>query len=161
MNLLQLLRSIAAITACLITGCAQMGTRQIDKSTTTRYEIDKKGQTNAVTSEVRETATRASGKAVLSGKNTFEGLDASQDGSAQGLKVKKAAQQTDGLTQAVQALQNLSDIARMMKGFAPSESAQQAPQPIQPTRTAPIPPRIKWKLVPVDDPSEPQQEVEQ
>lgn len=126
-----------------------MGTRQTDTNTTTRYEIDKKGQTNAITTEVRETTTRASGKAVLSGKNTFEGLDASQDGTAQGLKVKKSAQQTDGLTQAVETLKLLRDLGGMAYGMPPAQSAQ-------PTRTSPA--GMKWILAPKDDPSEPQPE---
>lgn len=142
----------------ICSGCAQMGTRQLDKSTTTRYEINKKGQTNAIVSEVRETATRASGKAVLSGKNTFEGLDASQDGTAQGLKVKKAAQQTDGLAQAVETLRLLKDLGGMAYGFPPSQSVQPAPQPIQPTALPPAPAGKKWILSPVDDPSTPQPE---
>lgn len=148
---------VVILTLCILTGCAQMGTRQLDKSTTTRYEIDKKGQTNAVVSEVRETTTRASGKAVLSGKNTFEGLDASQDGAAQGLKVKKAAQQTDGLAQTVEALRLLKELGGMAYGFPPSQPVHPAPQPIQPTRTAP-PQGMKWILVPTDDPSKPQPE---
>jgi len=145
-----------ALTLCILTGCAQMGTRQLDRNETTRYDIDKKGQTNAITTEVRTTSTRATGTAFGAGKTALRGFEASQDGGNQGLKIKETSQQTDGLTQAVQAFQTLGDIARMMKGFPPSESVQPAPQPIQPTRT--VPAGMKWILAPKDDPSEPQPE---
>lgn len=151
--------------ACLLTGCAQMGTRQTDTNTTTRYEIDKKGQTNAVVSEVRETATRSTGRAVFSGKNTFEGLDASQDGERQGLKVSKSGQQTDSLKDLVDALRLGAQIGGMVYGIPPSAQAIQAPQAVPATRAPmpaipPMPPRMKWKLVPVDDPSESQPEIQ-
>jgi len=154
-----------ALTLCLLTGCAQMGTRQTDTNTTTRYEIDKKGQTNAVETEVRETTTRSSGRAVLSGKSTFEGLDASQDGTSQGLKVKKAAQQTDGMMQAVEMLKLMKELGGMAYGIPPAQSVQQAPQSMQPSpRTVPgvmlqTPPQgMKWILAPTDNPSKPQPE---
>lgn len=154
-----------ALTLCILTGCAQMGTRQLDRNETTRYDIDKKGQTNAITTEVRTTSTRASGRAVLSGKNTFEGLDASQNGKAQGLKVKKSAQQTDGLTQAVETLKLLRDLGGMAYGMPPMQSVQQpmqpvmiAPQPVQPAALPAPPAGKKWILAPKDDPSEPQPE---
>lgn len=58
-------------TIIMSAGCAQMGTRQTDTNTTTRYEI-KAGKTNAITTEVRETITRANGVAVISGKTALE-----------------------------------------------------------------------------------------
>jgi hypothetical protein len=84
-------KTLVMLTAIIASaGCAQMGTRQTDTNTTHRYEITPKGQTNAITTEIRETTTRSSGRAVFSGKNTFEGLDASQDGDSQGLRVEKS-----------------------------------------------------------------------
>jgi hypothetical protein len=145
-------------TLLLAPGCAQMGTRQTDTNTTTRYEITPEGQTNAITTEVRETATRSTGRAVLSGKNTFEGLDASQDGDSQGLKVSKSGQENDGMRQFVDAMRLGAQMGAMMYGIPPQAApATRAPMPEMPPR----PPRMKWKLVPVDDPSESQPEVEQ
>lgn len=146
--------TLLAITAlaCLLSACAQMGTRQTDKSTTTRYETTKTGKTNAIVVENRETTTRSSGRAVGAGKSTFEGLDASQNGTSQGLKVKKASQQTDGLAQAVQSLQAIRDLAAMMHGFAPSQPSVSPP--------ASTPPGMKWILAPSDVPSSPQPETE-
>lgn len=139
-------------TAYLISGCARMGTRQIDENTTIRYELDKKGQTNAVTHETRKTSTKAAGTAVGAGRAGLKGFEAIQGGETQGLKIKESTQQTDGLMQAVQAFQSLSDIARMMKGFPPSQSV--APQPESP------PAGMKWILAPKDTPSQPQPEIE-
>jgi hypothetical protein len=131
-----------------LTGCAQMGTRQTDTNTTTRYEI-KGGKTNAITTEVRETTTRAKGTAVISGKTALEGFQANQDGKKQGLEIKKTSQQTDGLRDAVEMLRLMRDLGGMAYGMPPAQSAQ-------PTRTAPA--GMKWILAPKDDPSEPQPE---
>lgn len=137
--------------ACLFTGCAQMGTRQTDRNTTTRYEINAKGQTNAVTTEVRETTTRAKGVAVISGKTALEGFAANQDGKKQGLEIKKTSQQTEGLAQAIESLKALRDIGAMMYGIPPSQSA-----PAQPAAPA----GMKWILAPKDQPSTPKLETE-
>lgn len=142
----------------ICSGCAQMGTRQIDRNETTRYDLDTKGKTNAITTEVRTTSTRATGTAFGAGKTALRGFEASQDGGNQGLKIRESAQQTDGLTQAVQAFQTLGDLARMMKGFAPSrpdsEPQIMAPRPIAPAG-------MKWVLEPADLPSTPEPKIEQ
>lgn len=138
-------------TTCLLTGCAQMGTRQIDRNTTTRYEIDKTGKTNAITTEVRETSTRAKGTALGAGQTALKGFEAKQDGGIQGLKIKESSQQTDGLTQAVESFRALSDIGRMIYGIPPSQSA-----PAQPTAPA----GMKWILAPVEQPSKPKLQTE-
>lgn len=142
-------------TAFFIFGCARMGTRQVDKSITTRaYEIDEKGRTNRiVVTDNRETTTRASGVAVASGKSTFEGLDATQDGKAQGLKVKKASQQSD-VDKALDVLGRLAPLAGALAGVPISQAASPAP-PL----AAPPPAGMKWVLRPVDDPSSPQLET--
>lgn len=149
--------SIAILaTAFFVVGCARMGTRQVDKSITTRaYEIDEKGRTNRiVVTDDRETTTRASGVAVASGKSTFEGLDASQDGRAQGLKVKKASQTSD-IDKALDVLGRLAPLAGALAGVPLSQSA--SPAQASPTMAAPA--GMKWVLKPVDDPSVPQLET--
>jgi len=138
-------------TAYLISGCAQMGTRQMDRNTTIRYELDKAGKTNAVTQEIRETSTKASGRALGAGQTALKGFEAKQDGGIQGLKIKESSQQTDGLTQAVESFRALSDIGRMMYGIPPSQSA-----PAQPTAPA----GMKWILAPIDQPSKPKLQTE-
>ena len=145
--------TLAIITsaACLLNGCAQMGTRQTDRNTTTRYEIDKAGKTNSITTEVRETTTRASGKALFQASSTFEGLDIGQDGGDQGLKVKKASQKTDGMSEFVDSLRAAKDIGAMFYGIPPSQSA-----PAQPAAPA----GMKWILAPKDQPSTPKLETE-
>ena len=143
--------STFVLAACLFTGCAQMGTRQLDRNTTTRYEIDKAGKTNSITTEVRETSTRAKGTALGAGQTALKGFEAKQDGGIQGLKIKESSQQTDGLTQAVESFRALSDIGRMMYGIPPSQSA-----PSQPAAPA----GMKWILAPVDQPSTPKLETE-
>lgn len=123
--------STFVFTACLLTGCAQMGTRQTDRNTTTRYEIDKAGKTNSITTEVRETTTRAKGVAVISGKTALEGFAANQDGKKQGLEIKKTSQQTEGLAQAVESLKALRDIGAMMYGLPPAQEQKPSTQKLQ------------------------------
>jgi len=50
----------------------------------------------------------------------------------------------------------MKELGGMVYGIPPSQSAQPAPQPVQPTRTAPA--GMKWILAPTDDPSTPQPE---
>lgn len=143
------------------TGCAQMGTRQTDTNTTTRYEISPEGTTNAITSEVRETTTRSSGKAIFAASSTFEGLDASQDGQSQGLKVDKSSQKSDA-DKLFNLFQTATQLAGRMYGvpLPPAQPAATTPAP----STAPgvplqaPPPGMKWTLAPKDDPSTPQTE---
>ena len=127
-------------------GCARMGTRQGDKSTTTTvYEINEKGRTNNITvTETRETQTRASGTAFISSSSSFEGLDASQDGKKQGLKLKKSEQKSD-----IDKMMDLMD--RMAQGAGRIYGVQIPP-------AAPAIPE-GFKLVPKDDPSTPKPEV--
>lgn len=119
------------LTACLITGCAQMGTRQIDRNTTTRYEIDKTGKTNAITTEIRETSTRAKGTALGAGKGGLKGFEAIQGGETQGLKIKESTQQTDGMAQFVETLRAARDIGGMFYGIPPSQPAQPSKPKLQ------------------------------
>lgn len=154
---------------CLLTGCAQMGTVQSDDNVTTRFELDKKGATNAITHETRKTRTRAKGTAVVTGATVLEGFSAIQNGDKQGLDIKKTSQKTDGLAQAVQTLQAFRDLAGMAYGFPPSQSAagqQMAPPAgkkwiLVPDDEPPTPPAgKKWILAPKDEPSIPQPEID-
>lgn len=138
-------------TAYLISGCAQMGTRQLDRNTTTRYELDKAGKTNSVTTEVRETSTKASGRALGAGQTALKGFEAKQDGGIQGLKIKESSQKTDAIRDAVETLKILRDIGGMAYGMPPS-------QPAAPPSTPPS--GMKWILAPKDSPSQPQPEIE-
>lgn len=135
-----------------------MGTRQLDRNETTRYEINKAGKTNAITTEVRTTSTRATGTAFGAGQTALRGFEASQDGGNQGLKIKESAQKTDAMKDMVETLRMLRDMGGMAYGIPPSQSVQPAPQPIQPTALPPAPAGKKWILSPVDDPSTPQPE---
>lgn len=143
--------------ACLFTGCAKMGTRQVDKNTTIRYELDETGKTNSVTSEIRETSTSATGTALGAGQAVLKGFEAKQDGGLQGLKIKESSQQTDGLMQAVQVFKSMSDIMRMVNGIPPSREANQV-LPAEP-EDAPLrsqaPRRKKRTLVPEGETSQP------
>lgn len=148
--------AVIAVPFCLIiafcfivtqSGCARMGTRQGDKSTTTTvYELNDKGRTNSITvTETRETQTRASGTALISSSSSFEGLDASQDGKKQGLKLKKSEQKSD-----IDKMMDLMD--RVTQGAARMYGVQVPP-------AAPAIPD-GFKIVPKDDPSKPRKEVE-
>lgn len=137
-------------TAYLISGCAQMGTRQMDRNTTIRYELDKAGKTNAVTQEIRETSTKASGRALGAGQTALKGFEAKQDGGIQGLKIKESSQKTDAIRDAVETIKILRDIGGMAYGIPPAQSA--------PPATAPA--GMKWILAPKDSPSQPQPEIE-
>lgn len=149
--------ALAAATALLAVGCAQMGTVQSDENNTTRFELDPTGRTNAVTHETRTTRTRAKGTAVGKASSTFEGLDIGQNGGDQGLKVKKAEQKSD-MDKFFDMLQRAQDMAAAKYGFSPPQTP--APIPAQPpTRDAP-PPGMKWILAPKDEPSKPQPEEE-
>lgn len=137
--------------ACLFTGCAQMGTRQLDRNTTTRYELDKAGKTNAVSTEIRETSTKASGRALGAGQTALKGFSAKQDGGLQGLDIQESSQKTDAIRDAVEALKLMRDLGGMVYGIPP---AQPAAPPSSP------PAGKKWVLVPKDEPSKPQPEQE-
>lgn len=149
-------RASLASLACVLaaSGCAQMGTVQTDNSTTTRYQLDNAGRTNAVVIDVRETKTRASGRALISASSTFEGLNASQDGKNQGLKVDKASQKSD-VDKILDVFGKLAPIAASLSGVPTAAAAA-------PNMTAP-PPGLKWAigpggiptLVPRDDASSP------
>jgi len=127
-------------------GCAQMGTRQLDTNTTTRYEITPEGKTNAITTEVRETTTRSSGRAIFAASSTFEGLDASQDGESQGLKVDKSSQKSDA-DKMFDMIRALAPMAAAMGGI-PIPQQQQAPTPVPAIQLQPAPAGMKWELVP-------------
>jgi len=148
---LALLASLAAI----LTSCARMGTKQGDKSVTTRsYELDDRGKTNRITvMETRETSTRAGGLALASGSSTFEGLDASQDGKAQGLKVAKTSQTSD-IDKLIDLFGSAARIGAAMYGIPTGGGAAQTPPPIQ------TPPGMKWILVPIDDAPSPRPKMD-
>lgn len=143
--------------ACLFTGCAQMGTKQTDTNTTTRYEIDKKGATNAITTEVRETTTRSKGAAVFSASTTFQGLDASQDGKRQGLKVEKAEQKSD-MDKFFEMMKRAEELAAAKYGITAPASTTNRPALMSPP--ADPPPGFKWTLQPKDQPSKTKPEIE-
>jgi hypothetical protein len=150
--------ALAASTALLAVGCAKMGTRQVDKNTTTIWNLDETGKTNSVTSEVRETSTQASGTALGAGQAALKGFRAKQDGGLQGLEIDESSQKTDGIAQAVQGLKSLSDIMRMMNGIPPSQGVDPATSsPREPARPQ-APKGKKWVLMPKDEPSKPQPE---
>jgi hypothetical protein len=139
--------AIPLLLSCFVAfGCARMGTRQGDESqTTTIYEINENGRTNSITiTETRKTDTRASGTAVIS-YSSFEGLDASQDGKKQGLKLKKSEQKSD-----IDKMMDLMD--RVAQGAGKMYGVQIPP-------AAPAIPE-GFKLVPKDDPSKARKEVE-
>lgn len=147
-----------ALTLCILTGCAQVGTRQIDRNETTRYDLDKKGQTNAITTEVRQTSTRAKGTAFVTGQTALRGFEANQDGNSQGLKIKESTQKTDAMRDMVESLRLIRDLGGMAYGMPPVQSVQPAPQIMQPAALPTPPAGKKWILAPKDDPSEPQPE---
>jgi hypothetical protein len=147
---------VALIAGALLTGCAQMGTMQTDNSTVTKYGIGADGRTNSIVVDTRETRTRASGRAVISAASTFEGLNASQDGTRQGLKVDKASQKSD-IDKVLDVFGKLAPLAAAMQGVPVA-----APRPaVSPMLSAPD--GWKWVLgtngvpvvVPADDPSTP------
>jgi hypothetical protein len=139
------MRTTVAIIAIALCGCARMGTKQGDKSTTTTvYELNDKGRTNSITvTETRETQTRASGTALISSSSSFEGLDASQDGKKQGLKLKKSEQKSD-----IDKMMDLMD--RVTQGAARMYGVQVPPSTVP----------SGFKLVPKDDPSTAKKEIE-
>lgn len=153
------MKRFVVVIAGLLAGCAQMGTVQTDSNQTLRHEIDAEGKTNAVISEVRTTSTRSSGRALFSASSTFEGLDASQDGARQGLKVEKASQKSD-VDRVVDLLGRVAPLAASMYGIPVS------PAPAQPAPIQPAPAGMKWTigagglpvLAPKDDPSVPRSE---
>lgn len=147
------MRTFALLLVIASAGCARMGTHQTDRtSTTTIRDIDEtSGKVyRLTTTENRETTTRASGTAVISSSTTFQGLDASQDGRNQGLKVKDAAMRSD-VDRAIDMIGKLAPLAGALTGV-PIPAARQDPPQAAPAGR-------KWVLVPTDDPSTPQPEV--
>lgn len=150
------MKTAALILSVALVGCARMGTHQTDRTTTTRtYHLNEAtGKTNRiVVTENRETTTRAAGTAVVSSSSTFEGLDASQDGRNQGLKVAKSAQRSD-VDRAIDMLGKLAPLAGALTGVPVGTPALSAP-------SATPPPGFKWGLQPIDNPSQPQPEIAQ
>jgi hypothetical protein len=148
------MRTIALLIILAASGCARMGTNQTDRTTTTTIrDIDEtSGKVyRLTTTENRETTTKASGTAVVSSSSTFEGLDASQDGRNQGLKVAKSAQRSD-VDRAIDMIGKLAPLAGALTGVPIGSGA--TPPPIQTPRG------MKWVLVPIDDPSSPQPEIQ-
>lgn len=147
---------LVCFAGALLTGCAQMGTVQTDNSTVTKYGIGPDGRTNSIVVDTRETRTKASGRALISASSTFEGLNASQDGTRQGLKVDKASQKSD-IDKIVDVFGKLAPLAAAMQGVPVA--------PPRPVSNPTLPPPAGWKwaigtngvpvVVPVDDPSTP------
>ena len=135
-----------------LTGCARMGTRQGDKSTTTTvYGINEKGRTNSITvTEIRETTTRASGTTAGTASSTLKGFSARQDGKNQGLAIKESEQKSD-IDKMVDVFGGMLRLAGAMQGVPVGQAA--------PPNSPAIP--EGWKLVPKDDPSKPKSEVEE
>lgn len=147
------MKPLSLTIALVLVGCAQMGTVQTDTNQTVRHEIDAKGKTNAIIAETRTTSTRSSGRALFSATTAFEGLDASQDGTRQGLKVDKASQRSD--------IDRFLDLMDRMGARAAAAYGIPTPQPAPQAAIVPAaPPGRKWVLVPADDPSTPQPEIE-
>jgi len=147
-------KAILPLLLLLSVGCARMGTHQTDRTTTTTIrDIDEtSGKVYRITTtENRETTTRASGTAVVSSSSTFEGLDASQNGRDQGLKVAKSAQRSD-IDKAVDLIGKLAPLAGALTGVPIPAARQDVPRAAPATR--------KWILVPADDPSFPQPEIQ-
>ncbi len=140
--------AIAIAALAILSGCARMGTRQGDKSTTTTvYVLNEKGRTNSITvTETRETTTRASGTTAGTAGSALKGFAAKQDGKLQGLTIKESEQKSD-IDKMVDVFGGMLRLAGAMQGV-PMGSAPAA-----------IPPGMK--LVPKDDPSTPKPEVEQ
>ena len=148
------MKAILPLLLLLSVGCARMGTHQTDRTTTTTIrDIDEtSGKVYRITTtENRETTTRASGTAVVSSSSTFEGLDASQNGRDQGLKVAKSAQRSD-IDKAVDLIGKLAPLAGALTGVPIPAARQDVPRAAPATR--------KWILVPADDPSFPQPEIQ-
>jgi hypothetical protein len=148
------MKAAALIIILAASGCARMGTHQTDRTTTTRtfHLNESTGKTNRIeVTENRETTTRASGTAVVSSSSTFEGLDASQNGRDQGLKVAKSAQRSD-IDKAVDLIGKLAPLAGALTGVPIPAARQDVPRAAPATR--------KWILVPADDPSFPQPEIQ-
>jgi hypothetical protein len=139
------MKATIAILAIALCGCARMGTRQGDKSTTTTvYELNDKGRTNSITvTETRDTQTRASGTTFATAASSIEGLDAGQNGEKQGLRIKKSEQKSD-----IDKMMDLMD--RVTQGAARMYGVQVPPSTVPPG----------FKLVPKDDPSTAKKEIE-
>jgi hypothetical protein len=148
------MKAAALLIILAASGCARMGTHQTDRTTTTRtfHLNESTGKTNRIeVTENRETTTRAAGTALVSSSSTFEGLDASQNGRDQGLKVAKSAQRSD-VDRAIDMIGKLAPLAGALTGVPIGSGA--TPPTIQTPRG------MKWILVPIDDPSTPQPEIQ-
>jgi hypothetical protein len=149
-----LLLALVAVALVILTGCAQMGTNQTDQRTTTHeYHLDARGRTNRIVATVNQSATtKAKATALISSSSTFEGLDASQNGRDQGLKVDKSGQSAN-VDKILDLFGGMARMGAAMYGI-PTGGAAAAPPAIQ------TPPGMKWILVPIDDPSSPRWETQ-
>lgn len=153
--------ALATLAVLALTGCARSVTNQRDFSATTHvYDLDPAtGRTNRVTvTENRETTTRASASAAVSSSQTFKGLNASQDGRNQGLKIDEASQKSD-VDQAINVIGKLGGVIGSLYGI-PTGPAAAAPGVGYAAPPGAAPPGKKWTLQHVDNPSTPKPEVE-
>lgn len=138
----------------LALGCARMGTRQGDESTTvTKIDINERtGKTNAITiTETRKTSTRASGVTAGTAASTLKGFQARQDGKNQGLAIRETEQKSD-IDKALDVLDRGIDLGARMYGIPTGTRSSATPAAVA------VP--AGWKLVPQDDPSHPEPEIE-
>ena len=161
MNTIKL--NCAILVGLLFAGCTRIGTRQIDKNTTTIYNIDENGKTNQITSEIRETGTKASGVAAFKGSATLKGVEIEQDGGKQGLKVKESDQRTD-MDKFFDLLERAETLAAAKYGISmPLKSSTQEDNPTRTrvfSRPMAAPAGYKWVLKPINDPSTPKPEMQ-